>query len=42
MLTLLFGLVGIGTTFTQDGPTDGVVAALAYTVSISTIAVALA
>ncbi|KZF02260.1 MAG: hypothetical protein WBD41_26930 [Rhodococcus sp. (in: high G+C Gram-positive bacteria)] len=42
VLTLLFGLVGIGTTFTQDGPTDGLGAALTYTVCISTIPVALA
>lgn len=38
--TLLFGLVGIGTTFTQDGPTDGLGTVLTYAVCISTIPVA--
>ncbi|WP_415973865.1 GGDEF domain-containing protein [Rhodococcus sp. 077-4] len=39
--TLLFGLVGIGTTFTQDGPTEGLGTVLTYAVCISTIPVAL-
>ncbi|MGV8873082.1 MAG: diguanylate cyclase [Rhodococcus sp. (in: high G+C Gram-positive bacteria)] len=38
--TLLFGLVGIGTTFTQDGPTDGLGTVLTYAVCTSTIPVA--
>ncbi|MDI9896906.1 hypothetical protein QM797_19475 [Rhodococcus sp. IEGM 1381] len=38
--TLLFGLVGIGTTFTQDGPSDGLGTVLTYAVCISTVPVA--
>ncbi|TFI42564.1 GGDEF domain-containing protein [Rhodococcus sp. 1R11] len=38
--TLLFGLLGIGTTFTQDGPTQGLGTVLTYAVCISTIPVA--
>ncbi|NIL82751.1 hypothetical protein RhoFasGS6_00084 [Rhodococcus fascians] len=38
--TLLFGLLGIGTTFTQDGPTEGLGTVLTYAVCISTIPVA--
>ncbi|CCQ17485.1 PKD domain containing protein [Rhodococcus sp. AW25M09] len=38
--TLLFGLVGIGTTFTQDGPTEGLGTVLTYAVCITTIPVA--
>lgn len=38
--TLLFGVVGVGTTFTQDGPTDGLGTLLTYIVCISTIPVA--
>ncbi|MEH6796315.1 MAG: diguanylate cyclase [Rhodococcus sp. (in: high G+C Gram-positive bacteria)] len=37
---MLFGIVGIGTTFTQDGPTDGLGTVLTYAVCISTIPVA--
>ena len=40
VLTLLFGIVGIGTTFTQDGPTDGLGTVLTFAVCISTIPVA--
>ena len=38
--TLLFGLVGIATTFTRDGPTEGFGTVLTYAVCVSTVPVA--
>ncbi|MFI8568826.1 GGDEF domain-containing protein [Rhodococcus sp. NPDC078407] len=38
--TLLFGLLGVSTTFTQDGPTEGFGTVLTYAVCVSTIPVA--
>jgi two-component system cell cycle response regulator len=38
--TLLFGLVGVGTTFSQDGPTEGFGTVFVYAVCVTTIPVA--